>query len=374
MLTIFLFLIWPLNNLMAQLPICQFPNGERVNSIAFIAPNMFAAGQFPVGRTFLVRGASIRFVADQTFHINGGISGLMYGTYAINGQHIILTDSGGLYGCKGKDGKQVTGTYNWQFRDDTLMLTLVQDECETRRVAFQNGLFLPDVNEKAVIQAEREFFQTHLRGERQQVAALVTDDFDVIEDNRSGYSKQTLLQRLRPGVTEFTIEFANLSARVTGHTAIATGHRFFMRKGEKRPLDGALFTDVFIWQNGRWQITASHATSLPAWQYWELADNELRKLTAIDCSQQASLKSLNSVTPTYIRFTNNTSEPVAITWINYEGKPEKTPSQSHTLAPKETAFRYTFVTHPFIITDTKGNCISIYQPAAEPSLALIATK
>lgn len=121
-------------------------------------------------------------------------------------------------------------------------------------------------------------------------------------------------------------------------------------------------------------MVASHFSATPVWQIRELADNELKALKPMDCSKQSALKSLNRTTPTYIRFSNTTNEPVTFTWINFEGKPEMTRGQSETLAPHKTSFRYTWVTHPFIVTDAKGACLGIYQPTAEPSIALIDGK
>jgi hypothetical protein len=58
-------------------------------------------------------------------------------------------------------------------------------------------------------------------------------------------------------------------------------------------------------------------------------------------------------------------------WLNYEGKRDPSEEQKETLKPGQSGFRFTYLTHPFLVTDVAGKCLGIYQSAPEPSLAVI---
>jgi hypothetical protein len=75
--------------------------------------------------------------------------------------------------------------------------------------------------------------------------------------------------------------------------------------------------------------------------------------------------------PAFIRFTNTTTQPVVVYWLNYQGERDPSEDQKETLKPGQSGFRLTYLTHPFLIADASGKCMGIYQPTREPSLAMI---
>jgi hypothetical protein len=124
-------------------------------------------------------------------------------------------------------------------------------------------------------------------------------------------------------------------------------------------------------QQKRWQLIASQQRRIPAWIARGLGNSELKPLVVQDCSQESSLKSLNSEVSTVIQFTNTTSQAVIVYWLNYQGERDPSEDQKLTLKPGQSEFRGTFLTHPFLVADASGKCLGIYQPTREPSLAVI---
>jgi len=121
----------------------------------------------------------------------------------------------------------------------------------------------------------------------------------------------------------------------------------------------------------RWQLIATQRQRIPVWNARLMDDRELKVLTIQDCSQEPSLRSLNSQTPTFVRFTNATTQTVIVYWLTYEGSRDSSEDQKVTLQSGQSGVRSTYLTHPFLVTDVTGKCLGIYQPAREPSLAVI---
>jgi hypothetical protein len=92
-------------------------------------------------------------------------------------------------------------------------------------------------------------------------------------------------------------------------------------------------------------------------------------LPAVDCGQEDSLRSLESVTATSIRFVNQTDITVDVYWLDLDGQRVK----YATLAPGETLDQATFLTHPWVVTNTAGTCLGIFLPIASAAAALITS-
>ncbi|MEJ7683196.1 MAG: hypothetical protein WKG06_36135 [Segetibacter sp.] len=94
-------------------------------------------------------------------------------------------------------------------------------------------------------------------------------------------------------------------------------------------------------------------------------------ITPISCNQRSNLKSLNSEQLAMLKFTNSMAQPVILRWINYDGELDTTPNLVNTILPGKSMAIMTFVTHPFVVTDKAGNCLRMFKPNPEPSLAII---
>jgi Domain of unknown function (DUF4440)/VHL beta domain len=223
--------------------------------------------------------------------------------------------------------------------------------------------------EQAVAQLERELAKAYIQGDAKTLARILADE---LIDTSDGLvvNKQYHLKYLNPhnGVTA---EFANMKVRVYGNAAVVTGLEVLIEAANKENAIYYSFTDTFLKREVGWQLIAAQRQSLPVWKTRYMEIGELKLLTAQNCSQESSLRSLNSETPAFIRFVNATSQPVVVYWLNYDGKRDPSEEQKETLKPGQSGFRATYLTHPFLVTDVTGKCLGIYQSAPEPSLAVI---
>jgi len=78
-------------------------------------------------------------------------------------------------------------------------------------------------------------------------------------------------------------------------------------------------------------------------------------------SEEAGIKSTNSLISTSITFINKSERTVNIFWIDYQGKRKfylRLPSGQIHNQP-------TFLTHPWLITDDNDNALWLYYPDAQ---------
>ena len=88
--------------------------------------------------------------------------------------------------------------------------------------------------------------------------------------------------------------------------------------------------------------------------------NESLVLEPLSCSKEDGVKSQNGEVKAKIYFINGTPDDVIIHWVNYQGKRDLKPNQITTIAPDMSARKITYLTHPFIVTDSKGKCLGVY--------------
>jgi len=75
------------------------------------------------------------------------------------------------------------------------------------------------------------------------------------------------------------------------------------------------------------------------------------------CSEQGTIASSSAgASSTLLGFTNSSSEPVAIHWLNFSGD---TSLLSGNLQPGDSIHYRTFTTHRFMVANTTGNCLGI---------------
>jgi tetratricopeptide (TPR) repeat protein len=85
---------------------------------------------FPQGRTLIL---TLRH--DMTFSIQVMLdeNPEVVGTYTVQGNRISFTDLEGMFACKEEEGE---GVYEFEFHEEYLSLSLVQDSCKGRRNAL----------------------------------------------------------------------------------------------------------------------------------------------------------------------------------------------------------------------------------------------
>lgn len=226
----------------------------------------------------------------------------------------------------------------------------------------------PNSEEQAVIQLERDIANAYAQGDARTLERLFADELVNTTDFGLVTTKQEVLRSLKR-LDGVTIDFTNLNARVHGNAAVVTGIAVFKVNGADA--DYLRFTDTFVKQQKGWQLLASQQRRVPQWVARDAGASELKTLAAVDCAQESSVRSVNSEVTTMLRFVNAARQPVVIYWVNYQGQRDPSEDQRQTLAPGETGFRYTYVSHPFLVADASGKCLGIYQPAKEPSVAII---
>lgn len=79
------------------------------------------------------------------------------------------------------------------------------------------------------------------------------------------------------------------------------------------------------------------------------------------CEQESGLRSIEGVKATEFTLTNHTKFTLLLYWLNYEGKRVK----YEEIPPGQRVNQPTFLTHPWVVTDTKGRCIRILTPPGD---------
>jgi von Hippel-Lindau disease tumor supressor len=79
------------------------------------------------------------------------------------------------------------------------------------------------------------------------------------------------------------------------------------------------------------------------------------------CEQESRLRSIEGVKATEFTLTNHSKTTIVLYWLNYEGKRVK----YEQVAPGDQVTQPTFLTHPWVVTDTKGRCIRILTPPGD---------
>ena len=225
--------------------------------------------------------------------------------------------------------------------------------------------------EQAVMQVEREIANAYVQGDAKTLGRIFADELTNTTDNGFVLTKQNLLQNLRP-MAGVSIDVSGLKPRVYDKAAVVTGIVVFrFANADREVSDYLCVTDTFVKQQKGWQLIATQQRRIPMWMGHRVDDSELKPAVAQDCNQESSLRSLNADVPAFIRFTNRTSKSLVVYWINYQGERDPSENQQETLKPGESGFRFTYLTHPFLIADAGGKCLGIYQPTKDPSLAII---
>jgi hypothetical protein len=74
------------------------------------------------------------------------------------------------------------------------------------------------------------------------------------------------------------------------------------------------------------------------------------------CSGEATLAAQRTNLESRLIVRNQSAQPIQLFWLDYDGR--RRPFLS--LGPGETGVQPTFFTHPWVVADTSGRCISIY--------------
>ena len=82
--------------------------------------------------------------------------------------------------------------------------------------------------------------------------------------------------------------------------------------------------------------------------------------TRVPCDQETQLRSLVSAQPADITIRNDSSEPLKLYWLDYQGRRKLYAN----VAPGQSSHQRTFLTHPWVLADRNDACVQIfYAPA-----------
>ena len=91
------------------------------------------------------------------------------------------------------------------------------------------------------------------------------------------------------------------------------------------------------------------------------------QLAPISCSQERRVKAQGLDVAATIEFVNQRSASVLVYWLDYDGARQK----YYDLPAGQTYEQGTYVTHPWLITDANGTCLSIYVASAGAAAATV---
>ena len=112
-------------------------------------------------------------------------------------------------------------------------------------------------------QIERQLAATWKKGDCDAWGAMLAPEWSVIHITGNTITRSQALEMCRtqqPPLESLVSD--GLSVRSFGDAAVVTGRTTATTGGEKRETITLRFTDVFIRRDGRWQVVASHATSV----------------------------------------------------------------------------------------------------------------
>lgn len=114
------------------------------------------------------------------------------------------------------------------------------------------------VAERAVEKLEQRWIADIARGDRDDLAAMLADDYRDIDWKGDSRDKSTLLAGLHPSA-DTTQGITQLQVRVWGDTAVATGTNEVHSRSKGWTVEVA-FTDVFARIDGHWLAVSSQET------------------------------------------------------------------------------------------------------------------
>ncbi len=106
-------------------------------------------------------------------------------------------------------------------------------------------------------------------------------------------------------------------------------------------------------------------TTLPALTISGLTP--VTELAALPCSLEGTIKSLTADSSTYITFSNLTSQTRIVYWLDYSGNRVL----YNTLPPGISYMQQSYLTDPWVVATSSGQCLGIYLPVDGPNSVTI---
>ena len=118
---------------------------------------------------------------------------------------------------------------------------------------------------------ERRWLDAYERNDMAAMTEIVADDFTITFPDANVDTKAEILDQMRavpPGSPANRFHTRNTAARSYGDTVVLIGIVTVETVREGRPVRQEwAYTDTYVRRNGRWQVVASHLSSLPRRDY-----------------------------------------------------------------------------------------------------------
>jgi von Hippel-Lindau disease tumor supressor len=116
-----------------------------------------------------------------------------------------------------------------------------------------------------------------------------------------------------------------------------------------------MFVALAVCNNTKGEATHRIASSLI--NHLNVSESETSASDA-SCEKESTLRSKEGVDPVEFTLINRSKNTIVLYWLDYEGKRVK----YEEIAPGLQVKQPTYLTHPWVVTDTKGRCLRILTP------------
>ena len=117
----------------------------------------------------------------------------------------------------------------------------------------------------AVLQAERDWLQAHLKADSSRLAQLAADEYQQVSSDGTLISKNELLASFASGTRHWVAaESDEHSVRFYGSVALVVGRWRAKGVNARHPFDyAARYVAVWVHRNGHWQLASDQSTTIP---------------------------------------------------------------------------------------------------------------
>jgi hypothetical protein len=119
--------------------------------------------------------------------------------------------------------------------------------------------------EAALRQAEMARFEAQVNADGKLLAELLDDGLEYAHSNGIVDSKTSFIESLTSGTRDYLATTADIqSVRIFGDVAVIRGRALMTVNEGASPLALDLgYTDVWLWKNGKWRMTAWRSARMP---------------------------------------------------------------------------------------------------------------
>ncbi|MFN7944267.1 MAG: nuclear transport factor 2 family protein [Blastocatellia bacterium] len=112
-------------------------------------------------------------------------------------------------------------------------------------------------------QIHEQFIAVTAKGDAEGMARLIADDYFVTGADGRTEDRAGALAQVKQNRAQVEMKDEDVKVRLLGHSGVVTGLiRWKVKAGEKDETGQVRFTEVWVRQKGRWQLTVAQATAV----------------------------------------------------------------------------------------------------------------